>query len=141
MMFHCCVQFLLHHPVATTFLNWTRFTLIPAEHALPSLATVSSLAREGAAWRVEQHYRPRPLIDHLQVNLFSTRLNSLLRADFIQVYQDSQPAPQCRGRWRNKMCVFGLADLSAILTAPNLTVVNKVRLDKIKRVVIVPMYS
>ena len=54
------------------------------------------------------------------------------------MYQDSQPAPQCRGRWRNKMCVFGLADLPALLAAPNLTVVNKVRLDKIKRVVILP---
>ena len=73
MMFDCCVQFLLHHPVATAFLNWTRFTLIPAEHALPSLATVSSLAREGAVWRVEQHYRPRPLTDHLQVILAVNR--------------------------------------------------------------------
>ena len=56
------VKFMAHHPVAAAFHNWSRTTFIPAEHVVPTLATISNYYQDKEGdWVVEQEYSPLPL--------------------------------------------------------------------------------
>ena len=56
------VNFMVHHPVATSFLNWSSTTFISAEHVVPTLATISDYYQDmDGGWIVEQKYSPIPL--------------------------------------------------------------------------------
>ena len=95
------VRFLLSHPVAVTFLEWSKSTAIPDEMVVPTLARISTLT-----WSMEQRYVPQPRYH-------------------LQNWVGWLP---CRGTWRNSVCVFSLLDLDTILLS-GCYIVNKVRSD------------
>ena len=98
------VDFLLTHPVATRFLEWSKTTAVPDEMVVQTLARISSVKLIGQEWQVEQNYVPLP------------------RYHFQLWYQG------CRGKMRNAVCVFSIKDLSTILKS-SCYLVNKVRSD------------
>ena len=59
------VKFLLNHPVAQTFYNWSKSTFIPDEMVVPTLARISSTVLTPEGSRVEQDSTPH-WPDHLQ---------------------------------------------------------------------------
>ena len=102
------VTFFLEHPVAQEFTNWSKDIYIPDESVIQSLARISTVLERNGTWEVEMDYTPSDP-DHLQV----------WQAD----------GGECRGFWRNSVCVFSLEDMSAILWSNN-HIVNKFRTDK-----------
>ena len=105
----CFVEFLLNHPVATQFLDWSKTTAVPDEMVVPTLGTISAVRLVDGSWVVEQDYVPQP------------------RYHF-QMWHWGPNARGCRGVWRNGVCVFSLKDLSIIVQA-GCYIVNKVRSD------------
>ena len=95
------VEFLLTHPVATAFIEWSKTTAVPDEMVVHTLGRISSLKMVDDKWVVEQYYVPQP------------------RYHFQKMYTG------CRGRYRNTVCVFSLKDLSTILQS-GCYIVNKV---------------
>ena len=60
------VKFMIHHPVAASFLNWSSTTFISAEHVVPTLATISNYYQDKEmGWVVEQEYSPIQLRYHM----------------------------------------------------------------------------
>ena len=59
------VSFLLTHPVAQTFLNWSKTTFIPDEMVVPTLARISSVTLASEGWVVKQNKKPQ-FPSHLQ---------------------------------------------------------------------------
>ena len=109
------VHFLLHHPVAQTFLNWSRDMFIPEETAFQTLATVSNVRLlNNNEWVMEQDMVPLS-VNHLQFSIWNTKSRF-------------EPGFQCHGQWRNNVCVWSLLDLPFILSQ-NKLVVNKFRSD------------
>ena len=100
------VKFLLSHPVALTFLSWSKATAIPDEMVVPTLARISTMREENNSWVVEQGYVPQPRYH-------------------LQNWVGWLP---CRGTWRNSVCVFSLLDLDTILQS-GCYLVNKFRSD------------
>ena len=98
------VDFLLNHPVATGFIEWSKTTAVPDEMVVHTLGRISSVTMVNDKWVVEQYYVPQP------------------RYHFQKFYTG------CRGRFRNAVCVFSLKDLSTILQS-GCYIVNKVRSD------------
>jgi hypothetical protein len=98
------VDFLLTHPVATSFIEWSKTTAVPDEMVVPTLARISAMKMTNGSWEVEQNYVPQPW------------------SHFQMWYKG------CRGMYRNKVCVLTLKDLSTIVK-DGWTVVNKVRSD------------
>merc|ERR1712126_189094 len=98
------VSFLLTHPVAKTYLDWSRLTYIPDEHVVPTLARLNldSLFEENDTWTMTQDLVPLP------------------RYHFQHWGEEN-----CKGILRNSVCVFSLADLSTIVSAQSI-LVNKV---------------
>ena len=56
----CFVEFLLNHPVATQFLDWSKTTAVPDEMVVPTLGTISAVRLVDGSWVVEQDYVPQP---------------------------------------------------------------------------------
>ena len=102
------VSFFLEHPVAQEFTKWSKDIYIPDESVIQSLARISLVIEKNGTWEVEMDYVPSDP-DHLQI----------WQAD----------GGECKGFWRNSVCVFSLEDMSAILWSKN-HVVNKFRTDK-----------
>ena len=100
------VEFLLTHPVARSFLDWSKSTAIPDEMVVPTLSRISNLTKVEENWIVEQEYVPKPRY-HLQ--------------NWIGWLP-------CRGTWRNSVCVFSLKDLDTIYKS-GCYIVNKFRTD------------
>ena len=100
------VQFLLSHPVTTTFLEWSKNSAIPDEMVVPTLARVSNMVEVNGTWSVEQSYVPQPRYH-------------------LQNWVGWLP---CRGSWRNSVCVFSLKDLDTIFQS-GCYIVNKFRSD------------
>ena len=100
----CFVEFLLNHPVATQFLDWSKTTAVPDEMVVPTLGTISAVRLVDGSWVVEQDYVPQPRY-HFQLWYWG-----------------------CRGVWRSEVCVFSLKDLS-INVQSGCYIVNKVRSD------------
>ena len=98
------VEFLLTHPVATRFLDWSKTTAVPDEMVVPTLARISAMEMVDGKWMVQQDYVPQP------------------RYHFQMWYWG------CRGVWRNGVCVFSLKDLSTIVSS-GCYIANKVRSD------------
>ena len=98
------VEFLLSHPVATTFIEWSKTTAVPDEMVVPTLARISHIQKVEDKWEVKQDYVPQPRY-HYQMWYWG-----------------------CRGVWRNGVCVFSLKDLSSILKS-GCYLANKVRSD------------
>ena len=98
------VEFLLTHPVATRFIDWSKTTAVPDEMVVPTLARISAVRMVDGSWVVEQNYVPQPRY-HFQLWYWG-----------------------CRGVWRNGVCVFSLKDLSIIVQS-GCYIVNKVRSD------------
>ena len=98
------VEFLLSHPVATEFIEWSKTTAVPDEMVVPTLARISNIQRVQDKWVVQQDYVPRP------------------RYHYQMWYSG------CRGVWRNSVCVFSLKDLPSILKS-GCYLANKVRSD------------
>ena len=101
------VEFLLTHPVATTFIKWSRTTVVPDEMVVPTLARISSCIQENESWVVEQNYVPHKMYH-------------------FQSWLDTGGG--CRGRWRNTVCVLSLRDVSTIIRFGSY-IANKVRSD------------
>ena len=95
------IEFLVHHPVATTYLNWAKHTFVSDEHVIPTLARISETVNTGDQWSVRQDNVPEPRY-HFQ--LWWTN---------------------CRGVKRHGVCVFSLEDLSTIVKADCIRI-NKV---------------
>ena len=100
------VQFLLTHPVATAFLDWSKTTAIPDEMVVPTLARISNMTEMNRNWVVEQNYVPQPRYH----------------------FQNWVGWLPCRGSWRNSVCVFSIRDLDTILQS-GCYIVNKFRSD------------
>ena len=86
------VEFLVHHEVARTYIDWSRKQISPEEQIIPTLARISSMKRTlNGSWLVEQDYAP-----------FSGRLQ-------LALWKHEKPlkAP-CYGSWRNNVCVFSI---------------------------------
>jgi len=98
------VDFLLSHPVAAAFLEWSKTTQIPDEMVVPTLARISSLEMVNHTWVVEQSYEPQPN------------------------YRFAKWDGGCHCGRRNGVCVFCLKDLSTILKSGGY-IINKVRSD------------
>ena len=96
------VQFLLSHPVATAFQEWSKTAANPDEMVVQTLARISSMEQDKEGWRVEQNYEPQP-----KYHLNNWHCCSL-----------------CRGSWRNSVCVFSMRDLDTILKS-GCYIVNK----------------
>ena len=98
------VEFLLTHPVALAFVEWSKTTMVPDEMVVPTLARISSVTMKGDTWFVEQNNVPQP------------------------PYHFALWYSGCRGTMRNKVCVLSLKDLSTILKL-GYYLINKVRSD------------
>ena len=85
------------------FTDWAKFTKIPDEHVVPTLARVrlDSLTQVNGSWTVTQDLVPVPK------------------------YRFAKWKGRCRGVWRHGVCVFSIADLSTIIKAGS-ALVNKV---------------
>ena len=101
------VQFLLFHPVALEFLEWSKTTAIPDEMVVPTLARISNITSNDGTWTVVQNKWPRPNY-HLQIWVGLTT--------------------PCRGSWRNSVCVFSILDLDTIFQSGSF-IINKFRTD------------
>ena len=95
------VEFLLTHPVATRFIEWSKTTFRPEEMLVATLARISSMNMTNKIWKVEQNYFPQLW------NRFAIWVSG------------------CRGKFRNSVCVLTLKDLPTILKG-EWTIVNKV---------------
>ena len=86
--------------------DWAKFTNIPDEHVVPTLARVrlDSLTQVNGSWTLTQDLVPVPKY-------------RFARWDF--------GGKRCRGVWRHEVCVFSIADLSTIIQARS-ALVNKV---------------
>ena len=85
------VEFLLHHEVARTYIDWSRKQISPEEQIIPTLARISSMKWTNGSWLVEQDYMP--LSDRLQLALWR---------------HEKPPKAPCHGTWRNNVCVFSI---------------------------------
>ena len=101
------VTFFLEHPVAQEFTAWCSDIYIPDESVIQSLARISRVEERNGTWEVEMDYEPSDP-DHLQI----------WQAD----------GGECRGVWRNSVCVISLEDMSTVLWSGH-HIVNKFRTD------------
>lgn len=89
------VDFFLEHPVARALSRWAEDIFIPDESVVQSLARVSrTVASSPGNWTVEME-------------------GEVEDPDHLQVWQAD--GGECRGVWRNSVCVFSLEDLSQLL--------------------------
>ena len=102
------VEFLIHHEVARTYIDWSRKQISPEEQIIPSLARISSMKWTNGSWLVKQDYAP--LSGRLQLALWR--------------HEKPVRAP-CYGAWRNNVCVFSIRWEGGRVGQPNGRVISK----------------
>ncbi|XP_023339349.1 beta-1,3-galactosyl-O-glycosyl-glycoprotein beta-1,6-N-acetylglucosaminyltransferase 4 isoform X2 [Eurytemora carolleeae] len=90
-------SFFINHPVAKSFIDWSRDSNMPEEYVFQTLGRITRLHFERNKWTVEQN--------------IDIRLNSDVRLTLWNY----QKTVKCHGVWRNWICVLTLEDLPFIL--------------------------